>query len=159
MGAQNFQEILDQGMAGGHTVHPASVDLGDDIVVIMCRHPKSDYALDGSVCILNSRLTCDEKFQQRFRQRIRELNHCITDDMEAAGMDLAALAVAWFAVAVDTGHIDPYQGPLTKAVKLSELERWAASSISDNLYTRYIDGQKLAKCGSEQPFGRDDTVR
>jgi len=158
MGMRTYQEILDGGFSGGHTVCPGCVDLGDDVLVIMSRHPDSEYGWDGSVAIINSRLLSDESFQQRFREKIRMLNHLITDDLEASGLDTASLALCYFCTAIDKGHIDPNQTPLSQAVKLSGLEGWQADMISCHVYARYIDRVKVGKrvaeeCGSLQQVG------
>jgi hypothetical protein len=161
MGAKElskYQGILDGGFAGSNAATLAFTDLGCNTLALIARHPNSDFELDGTVVLMNSRLVTDQLFQQRFKGRIHDLNECITDDMEAAGLDLVSLAIAYFCAAVDLGHIDPFHAPLSKAVRISEMEGWSADMISCHVYARYIDRVKIAKskvveCGSLQQVG------
>lgn len=152
---EKYQEILNGGFAGSDSAMPAFTDLGDDTLAFIARHPNSDFALDGAVVLVNSRLMNDKSFQQRFKCQIHELNECITDNMDAAGLDLVSLALAYFSASVDLGHINPLVAPVTKAAKLSEMEGWAADMISCSVYSRYIDRAHVARfkavgCGNLQ---------
>jgi len=145
-----YEEILLGGFAGSDSACFEFLDLADDVVAVMVKHPQADDSEACRTVILNSKLRDSELYQFKFTQRMGELNTSIIEEMGAAGLDAVSLALAYFCVSVDNGLIDPYEAPLTKAVTFSGMEGWSADMTACHVYARYIDAAKFAKCGSQQ---------